>query len=70
MNTQTPLRITMKPAYCNTIIALACSLFACGAHGQTFTNPSPITIRDNLPAQPYPSTIAVSGVTGPWAPSP
>lgn len=55
----------MKSAYCNTIIALACSLFACGAHGQTFTNPSPITIRDNLPAQPYPSTITVSGVTGP-----
>ena len=31
---------------------------------QTFTNNSEITINDGAPATPYPSTIAVSGLTG------
>jgi subtilisin-like proprotein convertase family protein len=30
----------------------------------TFSNPGPITINDNAAATPYPSTIAVSGLTG------
>lgn len=31
--------------------------------GQVFSNPNPITINDNAPASPYPSTVVVSGIT-------
>jgi uncharacterized repeat protein (TIGR01451 family) len=41
-------------------------LFVVGQFGaeQTFTNAAPITINDNAPATPYPSSIAVAGVQG------
>ena len=35
-----------------------------GASAVTFSNPAPITIPDSGPADPYPSTISVSGVPG------
>ena len=31
--------------------------------GQTYSNPAPITINDNAPANPFPSTINVTGAT-------
>jgi uncharacterized repeat protein (TIGR01451 family) len=41
-------------------------LFIVGHFGaeQTFTNAAPITINDNAPATPYPSSINVAGVQG------
>jgi len=47
--------------------ALLCAFVFAGAasiaQAQTFSNPSTITINDAAPATPYPSSIAVSGVT-------
>lgn len=43
------------------------ALAICGSlpvSAQTFSNGGSITINDNVPASPYPSTISVSGITG------
>jgi subtilisin-like proprotein convertase family protein len=45
----------------SSILALA---GARSAQASTFSNPAPITIPDQGPATPYPSTITVSGLTG------
>lgn len=42
-------------------IALATAIFGSAASAQTYSNSTPITINDNAPASPYPSSITVSG---------
>jgi len=47
------------------LAALAAVLASPGsAFAATYSSPSPITISDNQPANPYPSAIAVSGLSG------
>ena len=51
-------------------LGLVSAVFALGAvqttvSTQVFNNAGPITIRDNTSALPYPSTIAVSGISAP-----
>ena len=49
--------------YLPCLLLLMCSGTACGDL-ITFSNATPITIRDNAIAIPYPSAIVVSGVVG------
>jgi subtilisin-like proprotein convertase family protein len=47
---------------CKCICGVLCS--RCAVNTATFTNPEAITIPDSGTATPYPSTIAVAGLTG------
>lgn len=46
------------------LVILAALVVPTSALGDTFTNPTPITIVDNSPASVYPSTITPTGLTG------
>jgi subtilisin-like proprotein convertase family protein len=52
-------------------LLLMCVFFTVAISAQTtFTNSTSITINDNAPATPYPSTISVAGLSGTIAASP
>ena len=53
----------LKVTVCNIVPVILCFALTTGkVLAQTFSNVSLITISDNAPANPFPSSITISGV--------
>jgi subtilisin-like proprotein convertase family protein len=57
-------RTRLSLAFATALLALGVTAGSASAATQTFTNSSQITLNDNAPATPYPSTIPVSAFAG------